>query len=112
MRNVPLPRASGSLAKYAAELKDAIVVLTKGKRAVAALVPLKNVDRETLVLSAHPEFLALIRKARAEIAAGRVLSLAEMRARVLTPRRASKRGCAGVSSSGSVGSTWTSRRAS
>lgn len=92
MRNVPLARASRSLAKYAAELKDEIVVVTKGRRAVAALVPLKNVDRETLALSAHPEFLALVRKARVEIAAGRILSLAEMRARVLTPRRASKKG--------------------
>ena len=71
MRNVPLARASRSLAKYAAELKDEIVVVTKGRRAVAALVPLKNVDRETLALSAHPEFLALVRKARVEIAAGR-----------------------------------------
>jgi antitoxin (DNA-binding transcriptional repressor) of toxin-antitoxin stability system len=92
MRHVPLARASQSLAKYATELKDEIVVVTKGKRAVAALVPLKNVDRETLTLSAHPEFLALIAKARAEVAAGRVLSLAEIRARVLTPRRASNRG--------------------
>ena len=89
MRQVPLARASRSLATYAAELNDEIVVVTKGKRAVAALVPLKNVDRETLTLSAHPEFLALVRKARAEIAAGRVLSLAEMRARISTPRKVS-----------------------
>jgi hypothetical protein len=68
------------------------VVVTKGRRAVAALVPLKNVDPETLALSAHPEFLALVRKARSEIAAGRVLSLAEMRARVLTSKKASNRG--------------------
>ncbi len=88
MRKMTLARASRPLAEYAAELKDEIVVVTKGKRAVAALVPLKNVDRETLTLSAHPEFLALVRKARAEITAGRVLSLAEMRARVLMPKRA------------------------
>jgi hypothetical protein len=36
------------------ELKDEIVVVTTGRRAVAALVPLKNVERETLTLSAHP----------------------------------------------------------
>lgn len=91
MRKIPLARASRPLAEYAAELKDEIVVVTKGKRAVAALVPLKDVDRETLTLSAHPEFLALVRKARAEIASGRVLSLPEMRARVLTRRRASNK---------------------
>jgi antitoxin (DNA-binding transcriptional repressor) of toxin-antitoxin stability system len=92
MKTMPLARASRPLAEYAAELKDEIVVVTKGKRAVAALVPLKNVDRESLTLSTHPEFLALVRKARAEIAAGRVLSLGQMRARVLSTRRASNTG--------------------
>ena len=38
------------LAQYASEVKDEIVVVTKGRRAVAALVPLKNVDRESLAL--------------------------------------------------------------
>jgi len=85
MRKLSLAQASQSLAKYAAELKNDIVVVTKGRRAVAALVPLKNVDRESLALSTHPEFHALVKKARAEIAAGRTLSLEEMRARVLPP---------------------------
>jgi len=89
MRKVSLAQASQSLAKYAAELKNDIVVVTQGRRAVAALVPLKNVDRESLALSTHPEFLALVKKARAEIAAGRTLSLEEMRARVLPRRKAS-----------------------
>ena len=89
MKKVPLAQASRSLAKYAAELKDEIMVVTQGRRAVAALVPLKNVDRETLALSAHPGFLALVGKARAEISGGRVLSLPEMRARVLKRKRAS-----------------------
>jgi antitoxin (DNA-binding transcriptional repressor) of toxin-antitoxin stability system len=84
MRKLSLAQASEPLAKYAADLKNDIVVVTKGKRAVAALVPLKNVDRESLALSTHPEFLALVKKARAEIAAGRSLSLDKMRARVLS----------------------------
>jgi ABC-type phosphate transport system substrate-binding protein len=54
MRKMPLAQASRPLAEYAAELKDEIVVVTTGRRAVAAPVPLKNVDRETLTLSAHP----------------------------------------------------------
>jgi len=58
MRKLSLAQASQSLAKYAAELKNDIVVVTKGRRAVAALVPLKNVDRESLALSTHPEFHA------------------------------------------------------
>ena len=59
------------------------------KRAVAGLIPLKNVDRESLAMSTHPEFLALVKKARAEIGAGRSLSLDEMRARVLPRKKAS-----------------------
>jgi antitoxin (DNA-binding transcriptional repressor) of toxin-antitoxin stability system len=89
MKKLSLAQASRSLAKYAAELKNDIVVVTKGRRAVAALVPLKNVDRESLALSTHPEFLALVKKARAEIAASRTVSLEEMRGRVLPRRKAS-----------------------
>jgi antitoxin (DNA-binding transcriptional repressor) of toxin-antitoxin stability system len=90
MKRVSVGQASRSLGAYAAELDDEIVVVTKGARAVAALVPLRNVDRESLALSAHPEFLNLVRSSRAEIAAGRTLSLAEVRRRVL-PKPANKR---------------------
>lgn len=98
MKKLSVGQASRSLGEYASELDDDIVVVTKGSRAVAALVPLRNVDRESLALSAHPEFLQLIGRARAEIAAGRSLSLADVRRRVLSktankalqPTRASK----------------------
>jgi hypothetical protein len=82
MKKLTIAQASRSLGEYASELKDDMVVVTKGAQAVAALVPLKNVDREALVLSAHPEFLKLIGRARAEHAAGKSLSLAEVRRRV------------------------------
>jgi hypothetical protein len=84
MKKLSVGQASRSLGEYASELNDDIVVVTKGARAVAALVPLRNVDRESLALSAHPEFLKLIRRARAEIAAGKSLSLAAVRRRVLS----------------------------
>ena len=83
MRTVSVVKASDSLGKYAKALKREIVVVTRGKRALAALVPLRNVDRESIALSMHPGFLALVKKARAEFAAGQSLSLAEMRERVL-----------------------------
>jgi len=87
MKTVSMMKASDSLGNYARSLKREIVVVTRGRRAVAALVPLKNVDRESLALSMHPEFLALVKRARAELAAGRSLSLAEMRRKVLSPGR-------------------------
>lgn len=90
MKRVSLAQASRPLAKFATELTDEIVVVTKGRRAVAALVPLANVDRESLALSTHPEFLDLVAKARSEIAAGRTVSLEEMRKRVLPTMAASR----------------------
>ena len=84
MKTIKLSQASRPLAEYARELND-ITVLTENGKPVAAIVPLQGVDRETLALSGHPEFLALIARSRADFAAGRSLSLAEMR-KALAPR--------------------------
>ena len=42
MRTVSVVKASDSLGKYAKALKREIVVVTSGKRALAALVPLRH----------------------------------------------------------------------
>jgi len=65
--------------------------LTEGNRAVAAIVPLRNVDRESLALSHHPGFLELIGRSRAEFAAGRTISLEEMKRRVLPKQSPNRR---------------------
>jgi antitoxin (DNA-binding transcriptional repressor) of toxin-antitoxin stability system len=51
MKTVPIQQASKPLGEYASELKDGIVVVTKNGRAVAALVPLKHVDKESIALN-------------------------------------------------------------
>ena len=91
MKRINLSSADRPLAQYAEELTDEIVLLTRRNRAVAAIVPLKNVDRESLALSHHPGFLELIAQSRAEFAAGRKLSLDEMRRAVLPKRSPNKR---------------------
>ena len=91
MKRLKLSSAVRSLADYVIDFGDETVLVTQGKRAVAALVPLKNVDRESLALSQHPEFLELIGRARAEFAAGRTISLDEMKHRVLPGRSPNKR---------------------
>lgn len=91
MKTIKLSKASRPLSEYASELSEDIIVLTDGKRPVAAIVPLKGVDQEALALSAHPEFLDLIASSRAEFAAGQTLSLDEMKRAVLTQRKANKR---------------------
>ena len=91
MKTIKLASASRSLAEYAKELDDQIVVVTDRNKPVAAVLPLKNVDRESLALSSHPEFLEIIAKSRRQFAAGKTLSLEEMRRAVLPHRKANKR---------------------
>jgi antitoxin (DNA-binding transcriptional repressor) of toxin-antitoxin stability system len=91
VKRLKLSSAVRPLAEYVTDFGNETVLFTKGKRAVAALVPLKNVDRESLALSQHPEFLELIGRARAEFAAGRTLSLDEMKHLVLPKQSPNKR---------------------
>lgn len=67
------------------------MVATECNTPVAALMPLKHVDRESLAMSTHPEFLDLIARARRELAAGKTLSLEEMKKAVLPLRVAGRR---------------------
>jgi antitoxin (DNA-binding transcriptional repressor) of toxin-antitoxin stability system len=90
VKSINLASARRPLADYAADLGDEILVLTKGDRAVAAIVPLRNVDRESLALSQHPEFLRIIARSRAELAAGRKLTLDQMK-RAVSPKRTSRK---------------------
>ena len=91
MKRLKLSSAVRPLADYVAEIGDETVVLTEGNRAVAAIVPLRNVDRESLALSQHPEFLELVARSQAEFALGRTISLDEMKRRVLPKRSPDKR---------------------
>jgi antitoxin (DNA-binding transcriptional repressor) of toxin-antitoxin stability system len=89
MKTIPLSSASRPLGEYAKELNDDIVIVADADGPVAAIVPLKGVDRESLALSAHPEFLQLIERSRAQFAAGQTLSFDEMKKAVM-PRRKAK----------------------
>lgn len=54
--------AKASLADYVDQINDdPIVVMVNGKP-VAVLLPLENVDLETLSLSMNPKFLAIIER--------------------------------------------------
>ncbi|MGH6933708.1 MAG: hypothetical protein ACREEE_14895, partial [Dongiaceae bacterium] len=80
---IELSDASKPLSDYAEALDDDILVLTSNKKPVAALVPLKHLDREALALSTSPEFRAIIEAAREEFRVGKRLSLEEMKRGVL-----------------------------
>ena len=90
MKTIQLSNASRPLAEYARELNGEILVVRDPRGPIAAVVPLKAVDRESLALSAHPEFLDLIARSRAQFAAGQTLTLEEMKRAVLPPQKANK----------------------
>jgi len=91
VKTIKLSQALRPLAEYAADLRGEIIVLTARNRAVAAIVPLKESDQESLALSGHPEFLELIARSRAEFRRGQTLSLEEMRQAFPSRRSISKR---------------------
>ena len=65
MKKLDMAKAVDPLAKYAQRLNKSSVILTERGKPVAALVPIQNADWETVRLSTHPGFLALIERSRA-----------------------------------------------
>jgi PHD/YefM family antitoxin component YafN of YafNO toxin-antitoxin module len=86
MKMVDLRNASGALGDYVAALGSEAIVVTSKNRPVAALVSLKNVDRESLALSLNPQFMQIIRRARGEVRRGKVYSLRQIKQEI-APRR-------------------------
>jgi antitoxin (DNA-binding transcriptional repressor) of toxin-antitoxin stability system len=64
MKTLAITKATCSLADYAKNLQRGALVLTAKGKPIAALVPLENVDLETLSLSTNPQFLDLIERSR------------------------------------------------
>ena len=79
MRSIEISTASKPLCDYANELDEEILVLTSNERPIAAIVSLRNVDKESLLVSSNPEFIEIINKARQDFEAGRRLSFDEMK---------------------------------
>ena len=91
MKTITLSRASRSLAAYATELGGEVMVVTHRNRPLAAVVPLKGLDSQSVALSAHPEFLELIARSRAEVRRGQTISLDEMRRTLRAEASSNKR---------------------
>ena len=75
MKTLELPKEIASLLPVAEAADAQTLVFIEKKRPVAALVSLKNVDRESLALSTNPQFLRIIDRSRKEIRAGKTVSL-------------------------------------
>jgi antitoxin (DNA-binding transcriptional repressor) of toxin-antitoxin stability system len=83
MKRIEISAASKPLSEYAEELDDEIVILTSGDHAVAALVPLKDIDEESLALSTNQTFLDIIDRSWEQVRAGKTISLEEVKRSLL-----------------------------
>jgi antitoxin (DNA-binding transcriptional repressor) of toxin-antitoxin stability system len=91
VKTIKLSAASRTLAEYADELSDEIVLVTERNKAVAALVPLRGIDRESIALSGHPGFLKIIERSRAQFERGETMTIAEMKTALAVGRSPNER---------------------
>ena len=82
MKTVEMAEATAPLAEYARDVSSEPVILTVRGKPVAALVSVENADLETITLSTHPQFIALIERSRARQSAEGGISSEEMRRRL------------------------------
>jgi prevent-host-death family protein len=83
MKTVELGEATHPLADYVQGVQTEPLVITDKGTPTAVILPLSNVDLESIALSTNPEFIALIERSRARARKEGTISAAEMRRRVL-----------------------------
>jgi antitoxin (DNA-binding transcriptional repressor) of toxin-antitoxin stability system len=82
VKTLELTEATAPLAEYAQGVNKEAVILTANGKPVAALVAIENADLETVTLSTHPQFLALIERSRSRQKSEGGISGEEMRRRL------------------------------
>jgi PHD/YefM family antitoxin component YafN of YafNO toxin-antitoxin module len=80
MKAMKLTKELEAYLKLAEAAEEHTLLFTAKKKPVAALVSLRNVDRESLLLSTNPHFMRIIAASRNEIRAGRTVSLEKLEA--------------------------------
>jgi prevent-host-death family protein len=91
MKTLDITEATAPLAEYAQKASKEPVIVTVGGKPVAAVVSIENADLETVTLSTHPQFLALIERSRSRQKAEGGISSAEMRRRLRHKKAARNR---------------------
>jgi len=82
MKTLEISQATAPLAEYARDVSKEPVIVTLDGKPIAALISIENADWETIRLSAHPQFMALIERSRARQKAEGGISSSEMRRRL------------------------------
>jgi hypothetical protein len=65
VRKLDIEDATEPLAQYAQKVDEGPLVVTAAGQPIAVVIGVENADLETLVMSNHPGFLALIERSRA-----------------------------------------------
>jgi prevent-host-death family protein len=82
MKTLEMAQATAPLAEYVRDVTREPVIVTVHGKPIAALVSVENADLETITLSTHPQFIALIERSRARQKAEGGISSEEMRRRL------------------------------
>lgn len=91
MRKVELAEATDPLSEYAKRAAKETVVVTRWGKPVAAVVPIDVDDWEDLVVSTHPDFIAIIERSRAPYEVEGGISTDAMRRRLAERRQAERK---------------------
>lgn len=82
MKALGIKQATAPLAEYVRAVGEGPVIVSVKGKPVAALLSLENADWETVRLSCHPEFLALIQRSRSRQKKEGGISSSELRRRL------------------------------
>ena len=81
MKTIEIENATGPLSEYAREALEHPVVITENGTPMAAVVPIEDVDMESVSLSNNPKFLAILERSRARYREEGGIPLEEIRKR-------------------------------
>jgi antitoxin (DNA-binding transcriptional repressor) of toxin-antitoxin stability system len=101
MKKLAINKATASLAQYARELNGGPLVITDEGRPVAALVPVGDMDMESLAVGSNPKFLEIMERSRRREKNEGGISIDQVRQRLglkngvlkkkMTPRKPNRR---------------------
>lgn len=78
VKKVDISEATASLAEYAKQANGDTIVVTVNGQPLVAVVPVPNADLETVSLSTHPQFLAILERSRESYRAHGGIPLADI----------------------------------
>ena len=82
MTRVKFKNASGPLSEYAEKARNDPVIVVKHGKPFAAVVPIRNADEETVVLSTNRKFMRIIDRSRARVKKEGGISAKQLRHRL------------------------------